>query len=88
MKMNITKFQKFVKTVVNPATVVSLIESLDSALIEEVQLPPQKEPVAFRAKRSGSANCKRSKSIQSLQIPTKISKSNARNAVSTLPRVQ
>jgi len=31
---------------------------------------------------------RRSRSIQSLQIPNKISKSNARNAIATLPKVQ
>mgnify|MGYP000303444642 CR=1 FL=1 len=38
MRINILKFHKFMKTVVNPASVVSLIESLDSVLLEDVRL--------------------------------------------------
>ena len=84
MRINILKFHKFMKTVVNPASVVSLIESLDSVLIEDVRLTTD----AFKSKKSQSVMQRRSRSIQSLQIPNKISKSNARNAIATLPKVQ
>lgn len=63
MRINIIKFHKFMKTVVNPVTVVSLIESLDSVLMEDVKLITKKEEDAFRAKKSQSVIQKRSRSI-------------------------
>ena len=51
------------KTVVNPVTVVSLIESLDSVLMDDVKLITKKEEDAFRAKKSQSVRPNRSRSI-------------------------
>lgn len=43
MKINMLKFQKFIKAVVNPVTVVQLIEQLDSILIQDVSITAKKD---------------------------------------------